>query len=454
MSSDAVEKIMIFSRWLGFAQPPFRAEKLTIARTGDRYSRHWLPAGQTDVVPASTVHQLIEALAYPIVPELRLALFDIPEATMQAHYGSIWTDDSPGHLIQIQFAGGRKTTIRTEAQHAFMLPLQVSIGPGNALVNTFDPRLSQAITALMPAGYLEMGRLAGRHWMLEHDMSDRGKQEDVADVPHIVDAQAPEADAGDFAAGFEEILRILSNVESPAEKEDAERAGRLSERLLRRISAEETRDLLARGANPSIADENGQTALMSAAWPPFDRERFRLLAQAGADLEARRFDGYTGLHLACASGEANAAAEWVRAGADVHSRGPEGSTPLMLAACWLDIVPMLLAADADVNAADQDGHTALIYGIMHQSWIQAERNLAAMRALVDAGAQVNRRDAKGISSLGHARQVLARVLLEEGVTQAFNPQADLRSLRQAMDWDARRMAEAVVAMLTSAGAAE
>jgi ankyrin repeat protein len=220
--------------------------------------------------------------------------------------------------------------------------------------------------------------------------------------------------------------------------------------LLKRNSLETVHDLLARGADPSIADDVGQTALMHAAFPPFDRERFRLLVNAGADLEARR-EGATGLHLACDGGEAEAAADWVRAGADIEARSPGGATPLMLGASWPRIVRTLLDARAEVNATDDDGHAPLVYAILRQSSVSAKGQLEAMQVMIDRGADVNLRDRRGVSPFGHARKMLAEALLEEEVIVALHPEADRAP---AMEWNSRKLAEAVVALLVAAGAKE
>jgi ankyrin repeat protein len=242
---------------------------------------------------------------------------------------------------------------------------------------------------------------------------------------------------------MEEMYRVLSGVESPEEIAAAERDGRISERLLKRISAEIGRDLLARGANANIADDVGQTALMHAAFPPFNRDLFRLLVQSGASLEARRNDDFTGLQLACAGGgDGEVVGEWIRAGADISARLPDGTTPLMLGAAWPKIVRMLLDAGADVNAADDEGHTALVYAIFRQTSMDSERMLAAVRELLAAGANVNLPDREGVTPQEHARRALARVELEEEVSRTFHPEASREGKSEAV-----RLAEGIIGLL-------
>jgi hypothetical protein len=456
LSASAISRIEVFSHWVGFADPPSHSAKLTITRDGDRLVRQQALEPKSDELPDRVIYRLLRALARPAIPRLDLTVFDVPATVIDRHYSSCWTDDSPSHLIRIYCENGRNITIRAEAQYAFMLPLKITHSSTGTSYETFDPALSRALADLMPDGYLDRDRLAGHSGMLQWDReetermeSETGRPAEPATVPIGLNDEhsKPTPSNEDFEA---EMFRILFREESTQEAHEAERSGRLSDRLLKRNSLETARDLLARGANPSIADEVGQTALMHAAFPPFDRERFRLLVQAGADVEARR-DGLTGLHLACAGGEAEAVSEWVRAGADIDARAPGGATPLMLGATWPRIVRTLLNKGADVNTVDEEGHCALVYAILRQCCVGADGQLEAMRALIDAGADVNLRDRGGISPLGHTKRGLAEALLEEEVTLAFNPGADLLL---GMEWNGRLLAETVVALLSAAGAIE
>jgi hypothetical protein len=445
VTSASVERIEVFSRWIGFADPPMHAAKLTITRHAGRFERVQALTDSVADLPVVAVERFLEALSQPAVPKLDPTLFDIPPAVIEGHYGSCWTDDGPSVLVCVEFVGNRRVELRSETQYAYMLPFRVTTEVGTA--ETFNPELSRAIADLLPDGFLEKDRLSGNLGMLRYDLEqylaprDRSESPAAAEQPTPAEPTAPEA-MEELERSF---FRILSGEESPEQKAEAERSGRLSERLLKCIPLEDVRELIANGADVNVADDVGQTALMHAAFPPFDQQRFRLLVENGANVEARR-NGATGLHIACAGGEARAAAEWVRAGADVQARTPEGTTPLMLAATWPEIVQLLLRHDADPHATDADGHTALVYCILKQRPILTDEHLRALRRLLKAGADVNRADREGITPLGHAERVLGRVRLEDEVLRAFYPDADTRLGR---DWDDLRLAEEVIRLLQS-----
>ena len=126
------------------------------------------------------------------------------------------------------------------------------------------------------------------------------------------------------------------------------------------------------GANDLLeASYNGKTELVKS-----------LIAQ-GANINAKDGKGYTPLLLAAFKGHTEVVNLLINAKADVNAKDKEGFNPLMMAALknHAEIANLLINAKADVNAKNDQGHTAL--------YIAVGRNAAIVKALLDAGADVN-----------------------------------------------------------------
>ena len=436
-------KIEIFSRWTGFADPCHHEGKLTIRPCANRFLREVAVEGKCEELRTECVRDFMSALEWPMLPLLMPSAFDQPFEVVRQHYDSCWTDDYPELLVRITNTDGTVTCLRSTSQHAFMLPLQFIDTTADSTCDTYDPQLSRAIAALMPESFLNRDRLASYGVMFQADLDRSNRAENSGSLPSDEVEPAPEtAKASDESQvdGIEAIIhRLFSGEESPEEKDEAELTGNHSQRLLKRIPLQELCALLERGADPNVADDVGQTALMYAAFPPFQRERFERLVKAGADLEARRKDGANGLQFACEGGEFEAAAAWVAAGADVNAATSHGATPLMLGAKWDNIVSLLLAHNAAINTVDHDGHSALAYAVLLQSSIGAKRLLNSIRALLAAGADVRRPDRQSLTPLDHAYRSFARVELQNEVLQAFAESRTAEERRQAQAARAQHM---------------
>ena len=104
------------------------------------------------------------------------------------------------------------------------------------------------------------------------------------------------------------------------------------------------------------------TPLHWAAAESDDPEVVRVLAEAGASLEAVSSDGRTPLHFAARSnGNLEVLRALLRYDPDVYARNPEGRTPLHLAALWNDNPDVVdeLARVTDVNVRARVGETPL-----------------------------------------------------------------------------------------------
>ena len=112
--------------------------------------------------------------------------------------------------------------------------------------------------------------------------------------------------------------------------------------------------LIAYDADVNATDSvRNQTALM---WAAAERHRaaVQLLAEAGADIEARSSISMTPLMFAIRAGDIDVTREMLEQGADLNATPPDGTTTLVLAiinAHW-ELAAFLLDQGADPNGND------------------------------------------------------------------------------------------------------
>jgi len=102
---------------------------------------------------------------------------------------------------------------------------------------------------------------------------------------------------------------------------------------------------------------NGETPLMLAAIKG-QLTAVQLLVRRGARINK---EGWSPLHYACSGPDEGVSAWLLAQGAELDARSPNGSTPLMMAAGYgaLDLPAALLKAGADVNLRNAQGLSAL-----------------------------------------------------------------------------------------------
>lgn len=149
-------------------------------------------------------------------------------------------------------------------------------------------------------------------------------------------------------------------------------------------------DLVAQGAELNATmDKTGETSLhLAARYARADAAK-RLL-DAGADANAQDNTGRTPLHAAVAADALGVFQILLRNRAtNLNARMHEGTTPLILAARLAieGMVQDLISAEADINAADNSGKTAL-------HWAAAVNNVEAVNILLAHGANRDAQDDK------------------------------------------------------------
>ena len=162
--------------------------------------------------------------------------------------------------------------------------------------------------------------------------------------------------------------------------------------------------LLKQGANPNRATPDGQPTIMQAmrdkAWKVYDL----VAADPRTDVNAANRQNETPLMFLAVLGETTRAKALIARGAQVNRLG---WTPLHYAASKgkIDMVNLLLAQRAIVNAPAPDGTTPLMMGAYSRSKPVVDRLLAA-------GADPTTRNLQGLSAADWARSVKEARLAE------------------------------------------
>jgi hypothetical protein len=159
------------------------------------------------------------------------------------------------------------------------------------------------------------------------------------------------------------------------------------------------------GANPSLPDGWGNTALVSATWSGVgDLDGVNALISMGANVNQAQSGAFNGLlpsgtplHVAAAAGRTEICKSLLKAGASADAEGTQGQTPLLAALNrgTIDCVPTLLDYGANVNARDGQGKTPLMVMMNYAPDDPAIQGI--LRQMLAEGANVNAKDTDGRS---------------------------------------------------------
>ncbi len=156
--------------------------------------------------------------------------------------------------------------------------------------------------------------------------------------------------------------------------------------------------LLANGADPRVADADGNTPLHHAARSS-DADVAACLLDSQAQVDALNRDGFSPLGVACAAGNWRLARFLLEHGARPE---PDRGQPAILGAASGEDdaagVQLLLRHRAHVDARGDHQATALMLACGHD-------NPEVVGALLEAGAEIDAQDTDGLTALMHAARV-------------------------------------------------
>jgi hypothetical protein len=176
--------------------------------------------------------------------------------------------------------------------------------------------------------------------------------------------------------------------------------------------------LTARGERPDVRDDRGRTPLHVAAYGGHHRA-MRALVAAGADPNALENDRYDIVTIAAVANDVPTLEVALALGASAKNVTSRYDGTALIAAAHLghaDVVRTLIRAEAPLDHVNNLGWTALIESIVLGDG--GPRHTDTLRALVEAGANVNLADRDGRTPLALARArgygAMVRLLVQTG----------------------------------------
>jgi ankyrin repeat protein len=223
--------------------------------------------------------------------------------------------------------------------------------------------------------------------------------------------------------------------------------------------------LLDQGASVDARDRLGARPLSHAARSGH-LEMVNLLLERGAPVDARNLAGSTALYFAAERGHIAIVQRLIDRGADVHLTGRSGASPLAAAAYagrdvvvktllargadgrkpddtgkppivyaagagQFGIVKQLLALDIDVNTRYANDLTLLMWASGPDESVAEAQALEIVAYLLDAGAKIDDRDARGRTALMIAAEgnhpAIVKALLAHGADPALTDKTGKRA---------------------------
>ena len=174
--------------------------------------------------------------------------------------------------------------------------------------------------------------------------------------------------------------------------------------------------LLTAGADPNIADANGNTCLHFTVHQGCNKEVVQMIIDHGAHVIIANKNGLTALMIACERGNIDVINILLEAGSDTDITDANGNTCLqcsVLQGCSIEVLQTIIDHGAQVNATNKNGQTALMMA-------SDCGYLNGINMLLRAGADPNVINANGNTCLhfaschGSSKEVL-QTIIDHGV---------------------------------------
>ncbi len=166
----------------------------------------------------------------------------------------------------------------------------------------------------------------------------------------------------------------------------------------------EIEKLIAEGERPNIQDSRSRTPLHIAAYLK-RHDAARALLRLGANANALEIDRYDIITIAAVANDIEMLKLAIQGGASARNVTSRYAGTALIAAAHLghaEVVEILIAAKAPLNHVNNLGWTALMESIVLGNG--GAGHTATLKALVEAGADVNIADRQGVTPLQHARR--------------------------------------------------
>ena len=198
--------------------------------------------------------------------------------------------------------------------------------------------------------------------------------------------------------------------------------------------------LLEKGANPNVIDDLKRTLTMFAAETK-DVTLLRDLIQNGAPVNAKDKDGRSPLHYAISFYNFEAIKVLVKNGCDINTQDNDGDTVLSIAAYFglSQIVEYLLVNKADPDIRDTKGNTALMKAVFNQKHPFPFTKYSyeeVLKLLLKYNTKVNARNNDGQTALmfGCHTVEIVKQLLEKGADISLKDNSGKNAIDYAKEY--------------------